>query len=63
MIKINDIITEINNSFKTHYFKDITTYKIAELITREDSEGNEITRPAIYTGKEIMNLYKTTLRD
>jgi len=50
MIKITDILKTVNDGFKTHYFKDITTYKVAELVSREDSEGNNITRPAIYKG-------------
>lgn len=47
MIKINDILKLINNEFKKHYFKDITTHGIAELVVREDSEEKEVTRPAI----------------
>ena len=50
MIKINDILKVVNEGFKTHYYKDITTYEVAELVTREDIEGNEITVPALYVG-------------
>jgi len=50
MIKINDILNaetnSVNASLKTHYFKDITTYGVTELV--EISEGN--TKPCIYTG-------------
>jgi hypothetical protein len=50
MIKINDILEIVNDGLKTHYFKDINSYLVAELVTREDIEGNEITTPAIYVG-------------
>ena len=50
MIKINDILGLINDGLKTHYFKDITTYKVAELVTRKDIEDKDYTRPAIYSG-------------
>jgi len=50
MIKINDILELVNTGLKTHYFKDIKTFKVAELITREDSEEEEVIRPSIYSG-------------
>lgn len=51
MIKINEILEVVNTGLKTHYFKDINTFGVTELVTREDAEGTEITRPAIYEGK------------
>ena len=50
MIKINDILEIVNNGFKTHYFKDIKTFGVTELVTRTDIEGEEISTPAIYVG-------------
>ncbi len=50
MIKINDILEVVNTSLKTHYFKDIKTFKVAELVTRTDAEGEDVVRPAIYEG-------------
>ena len=52
MIKINDILKLVNDGLKTHYYKDIDTKLVAELVVRQDSEGNDETRPAIYTGKD-----------
>lgn len=50
MIKINDILKLVNDGLTNHYYKDIETKLVAELVTRQDSEGNDETRPAIYTG-------------
>jgi len=50
MIKINDILEEVNTAIKTHYFKDITTYKVVDLVKRNDIEGEENINPAIYIG-------------
>ena len=50
MIKINDILKVVNEGFKTHYFKDINTFEVTELVTRTDSEGEDTTHPAIYKG-------------
>lgn len=50
MIKINDILKLINEGFKTHYFKDIKTNLIAELVVVTDQEGEEREVPAIYEG-------------
>jgi len=60
MIKINEILELVNSGFKTHYFKDITTYEVCNIITKEDSEGNEIKQPAIYQGR---GNYSTILED
>ena len=50
MIKINDILELINTGLKTHYYKDINTNLVAELIVRQDIEGNEVLRPAFFEG-------------
>ena len=50
MIEINDILKDVNNGLKTHYYKDIKFYEVSELITREDIEGSEIISPEIYKG-------------
>jgi len=50
MIKIDDILKAVNDGLKLHPFKDIKTYEVCRLIAREDSEGNEVLRPAIYEG-------------
>lgn len=55
MIKINDILEYVNEGLKTHYYKDITTHLVAELNVREDLNGNEVTKPAIYEGNGNYN--------
>ena len=50
MIKINDILELVNDELKTHYFKDITFYKVAELIGQKEGEEPTIKRPAIQEG-------------
>ena len=56
MIKINDILEYVNDGLKTHYFKDITTYGVAELVTRKDNyEDVDIITPAIYDGNGNYN--------
>ena len=47
MIKINEILEHVNKALKTHYFKDITSYGVAELVVREDSDEKDVTRPTI----------------
>jgi len=50
MIKIEDILEEVNNGIKTHYFKGITTYCVAELITMGGDGTEERITPAVYEG-------------
>jgi len=50
MIKINDILESINTGLKTHYFKDITTYGVCDLVVKKDLEDKDVTVPAFYTG-------------
>jgi hypothetical protein len=52
MIKINDILKLVNDGIKTHYFKDITTYKVAELLNQN---GSDKKFPAIYEGNGNYN--------
>ena len=47
MIKINNILGLVNDGLGTHYFKDITFHKIAELKLAKDAE---IERPYIFVG-------------
>lgn len=51
MIKIEDILGLVNDGLKTHYFKDITTHKLAVIIERTDDEGTILKIPSIYKGR------------
>jgi len=48
MIKITDILGLLNEGFKTHYYKDIKTYKVCELVKQSEES---IPRPATYDGR------------
>lgn len=51
MNKIEDILGLLNDGFKTHYYKDITTYKVCVIVEKEDEEGTILKIPSIYRGR------------
>ena len=54
MNRINDILRIINDGLKTHYFKDITTYGVTDLVVNKNVDGEPFA-PAIYDGNGDYN--------